>query len=331
MSISVPPADGSIFVSLNHLVRLEHRAQGLSFLPHQSRRSVLAGKHGSRMRGRGLDFEEIRAYVPGDDLRTLDWKVTLRTGRPQVRAYTEERDRPMLLVVDQSMSMYFGSIRAMKSVIAAELAALMAWSVVAASDRVGAIVFDDINITRMRPQRSRNHVHAILGAVAKANAGLRADTEVSINPQQLNKALETALALNTHDHMICVISDFAGTNERTRQLLRELTAKNDVIAALVYDPTALDVKAGGHIVVTGGDLQIELDMGEHSRMRSSLNEHFAARMESVHELLRRSGVPLMMFNTARDSADQLRQMLGRPLPGHTTTQPVPTSQVANHG
>jgi uncharacterized protein (DUF58 family) len=307
----VPPADGSIFVSLNHLVRLEHRAQGLSFLPHQARRSVLAGKHSSRMRGRGLDFEEIRAYVPGDDLRTVDWKVTLRTGRPQVRAYTEERDRPMLLIVDQSMSMYFGSIRAMKSVIAAELAALMAWSVVNASDRVGAIVFDDLNISRMRPQRSRNHVHAILGAIAKANSGLRADTEININPKQLNKALETALALNTHDHMICVISDFAGINERTRQLLRELTAKNDVIAALVYDPTALDVKAGGRIVVTGGDLQIELDMGEHSPMRSSLHEHFATRMEGVHELLRRSGVPVMMFNTASDSADQLRQMLGR--------------------
>ena len=322
MSFTVPPADGSIFVSLNHLVRLEHRAQGLSFLPHQARRSVLAGKHSSRMRGRGLDFEEIRAYVPGDDLRTVDWKVTLRTGRPQVRAYTEERDHPMLMIVDQSMSMYFGSIRAMKSVIAAELAALMAWSVVNASDRIGAIVFDDTNITSMRPQRSRNHVHAILGAIAKANATLQAETDISINPLQLDKALETALALNTHDHMICVISDFAGANERTRQLLRSLTAKNDVVAAMIYDPTALDVKSGGHIVVTGGDLQIEIDMGEHSHMRSSLHEHFQERQEAIHAMLKRSGVPLMMFDTARDTVDQLRQMLGHQL------RPAP---VAHHG
>lgn len=303
--------DGSVFVSLEHLVRLEHRVQGLSFLPRQSRRSVLAGKHASRMRGRGLDFEEIRAYVPGDDLRTLDWKVTLRTGRPQVRAYTEERDRPMLLVVDQSMSMYFGSVRAMKSVIAAELAALTAWAVLAAGDRIGAVVFDDSRIARFRPQRSRNGVHAVLGAIAAANATLQADTDTPMNLRQLDHALETALAMGTHNHTICVISDFAGAGERSRKLLRELAARNDVVAAMVYDPTATDLPQGGRIVVTGGEMQIELDLGEGSAMRTSLGEHLKGRQQTVAELLRRSGVPLMALDTADDTVDQLRRLLGR--------------------
>jgi uncharacterized protein (DUF58 family) len=302
--------DGSVFVSIEHLVRLEHRSTRLSFLPRQSRRSVLAGRHASRMRGRGLDFEEIRAYVPGDDTRNIDWKVTLRTGRPQVRAYTEERDRPMLLIVDQSMSMYFGTVRAMKSVIAAELAAVAAWAVVAAGDRVGAVVFDDEHIQDIRPHRSRNRVHAVLDAIATANARLQADSQVALNPQQLDRALERALTLATHDHLVFVISDFAGANERSQLLLRELAASNDVIAALVFDPSTLDLKPGAPIVVTGGDLQIELDMGESSAMRSTLIEHFQGRQKAVAELLRRSAVPMMAFDTAGDVVDQLRRLLG---------------------
>lgn len=303
--------DGSVYVSLDHLVRLEHRAHGLSFLPRQSRRSVLAGRHTSRMRGRGLDFEEIRAYVPGDDTRNIDWKATLRTGRAQVRAYTEERDRPMLLIVDQSMSMYFGTVHAMKSVIAAELAAVAAWTAFAAGDRVGAVVFDDTQIRDIRPHRSRNRVHSALSAVAEANARLQADSRVSINSQQLDRALERALALATHDHLLLVISDFAGAGERTRLLLRELGASNDVIAAMVYDPTSLDIKPGMPVVVTGGELQIELDIRERSAMRSSLIEHFQGRQKAVAELLRRSGVPMMVFDTAGDVIDQLRRLLGR--------------------
>jgi DNA polymerase III delta prime subunit len=98
--------------------------RGFSFLLRQPVYSILAGRHASRLRGRGLNFEEIRRYLPGDDIRNMDWRVTARTRRPHVRVYTEERDRPLLLVIDQRQSMFFGSRRAMKSVVAAEAAAL---------------------------------------------------------------------------------------------------------------------------------------------------------------------------------------------------------------
>ena len=112
-------------------------------LPRQPIHSILAGRHASRLRGRGLNFEELRSYLPGDDIRNMDWKVTARMRKPHVRVFTEERDRPTLLVVDQRLSMFFGSARAMKSVAAAEATALAAWRVLEAGDRVGAIVFDD--------------------------------------------------------------------------------------------------------------------------------------------------------------------------------------------
>ncbi len=103
---TAPPG---VYVSLDHLVHLEHKAQGFSFLPRHAMSSLLSGRHRSRLRGRGLNFEEIRAYLPGDDIRTIDWKVTARTRKPHVRVYTEERDRSAILVVDQCLSLFFGS------------------------------------------------------------------------------------------------------------------------------------------------------------------------------------------------------------------------------
>ena len=113
-----------VTTTLDSLLRLKSEARGFSFLPRQPVSSLLAGRHASRLRGRGLAFEELRHYNQGDDVRTIDWKATARLRSPQVRVYSEERERPVLLVVDQRRPMFFGSRRAMKSVAAAEITAL---------------------------------------------------------------------------------------------------------------------------------------------------------------------------------------------------------------
>ena len=102
----MPVTDPRIHVDAAHLVRLEARARGFDFLPRQPVGSALSGRRASRLRGRGLEFEEIRAYLPGDDVRAIDWKVTARTGSAHVRVTREERDRPALIVVDQRQSMF---------------------------------------------------------------------------------------------------------------------------------------------------------------------------------------------------------------------------------
>ncbi len=102
-------SDNNIYVDLKDLVALQYQATGFSFLPRQPVHSILSGRHGSRLRGRGLDFEELRHYRTGDDIRTMDWKVTNRTGKPHVRVFTEERERPVLLLIDQRTNMFFGS------------------------------------------------------------------------------------------------------------------------------------------------------------------------------------------------------------------------------
>ncbi|UGX98167.1 DUF58 domain-containing protein [Bradyrhizobium barranii subsp. barranii] len=98
-----------VYVGLHDLIALEYRGRKVSFLPRQPVHSLLSGRFASRMRGRGLNFEEIRDYRPGDDVRSIDWKVTARLRKPHIRVFNEERDRQTILVVDQRLSMFFGS------------------------------------------------------------------------------------------------------------------------------------------------------------------------------------------------------------------------------
>jgi uncharacterized protein (DUF58 family) len=303
-------SDGLVYVSLAQLMALEFKARDLSFLARQPQGSILAGNHASRLRGRGLNFDELRRYQPGDDLRHLDWRASLRTGKPVVRTFTEERDRPALIVVDQRMSMFFGSQRSFKSALAAELAALTAWMVFNAGDRVGGLVFNDQRIDSIAPLRSRKRVEALLSRVVEHNQALNAANPDAEDEDQLDKALQRCLALAGHDHLICIVSDFAGAGERTLQLMRQLSAHNDVIALQVYDPLALKLPSDGRLLVTQGQLRVELAVEKRS-VHQPLGDYLGGRLKDVATLLRRSQVPLMMFSTAEEAHQQLRAELGK--------------------
>ncbi|MDH4653582.1 DUF58 domain-containing protein [Pseudomonas sp. BN606] len=310
MQLTQSAPDGFVYATLAQLMALEQRVRGLSFLSRQPLSSILSGNHASRLRGRGLSFDELRHYIPGDDLRHLDWRASMRFSKPFVRTYTEERDRPTLVVVDQRMNMYFGSRRNFKSVTAAELAALSAWVAFHAGDRVGGLVFNDQRLEHIRPLRSRNRVQALCAAVVRANQGLNATMPDSEDNDQLDNVLRSCIGVAGHDHLICIISDFAGVTSQTVQLLRQLSAHNDVIAMQVYDPLALNVPEKGRVTVTQGELQVELEV-ERRQVHRPLGEFLSGRLRDVAELLRRSQVPVMMISTGEDSLDQVRRELGR--------------------
>jgi uncharacterized protein (DUF58 family) len=303
-------SDGFVYVSLAQLMALEFPARGLSFAARQPQGSILAGNHASRLRGRGLNFDELRRYQPGDDLRHLDWRASLRTGKPVVRTFTEERDRPALILVDQRMSMFFGSQRSFKSVVAAELGVLAAWMVFNAGDRVGGLVFNDSRIDSIAPLRSRKRVEALCSRIAAQNQALSAANPDAEDADQLDKVLQRCLALAGHDHLICIVSDFAGAGARTLQLMRQLAAHNDVIAMQVYDPMAVNLPTDGRLLVTQGELQVELAVGRR-QVHQPLGDYLGGRLKDVATLLRRSQVPLMMFSTAEESLTQIRSELGK--------------------
>ena len=298
------------YAELDSLVALEFKAGGFSLKHNQPVHSLLFGRRASHVRGRGLDFEELRNYVAGDDVRSIDWRVTARMQKPYLRVYTEERDRPTMLVVDQRINMFFGSRRSMKSVIAAEIAALAAWRVLHQGDRVGAFVFNDDAVEQVRMHRSRATVLRILDRIAHQNHLLRSDLTTPPRPEQLNKVLDGVARVCHHDALILIASDFDGANEATRDLLLGLSRSNDVICCLTYDPLAVQLPPAEQLVVSNGELQVELQLGQE-KVRKNILDASDKRMRAILSWQHELGVPVLPLSTAEDVPTQVYHLLGK--------------------
>lgn len=309
-------SDAGVYADLDELVRMQYKARGFTFLPRQPVHSILAGRHASRLRGRGLNFEELRTYLPGDDIRNIDWKVTARTQEPHVRVYTEEKDRPALLLVDQRMSMFFGSRKSMKSVVAAETAALAAWRILDSGDRVGAMVFNDEEIVEVKPHRSEQRVMQILNAVVEKNHQLAAQSvdqktnRPPANREMFNNVLQGALRVAKHDFLVILISDCHGADEKSTELITKLCHHNDMIVSFVYDPLEAEMPDVGRAVVSEGDDQLEINTSD-TRLRQRFREQFQKRLESAKHFSRSRAVPLIPVQTGIGVAEQIRSHIGQ--------------------
>lgn len=296
-----------VSITLNDLLLMKAEARGFSFLPRQPVSSLLSGRHGSRLRGRGLTFEELRTYHPGDDIRTIDWKATARLRSTQVRVYNEERERPVFLLVDQRLPMFFGSRRAMKSVVAAELSALAAWRSLDVGDRVGGIVFNESEIAKVRPHRSRTRVLELLNEITRFNQQL-ASEDPPQGDLKLNDALRAALHIITHDYLVVVISDFDGADEETKRLSTLLAARNDVLIVAVYDPLGSNLVGSPGMIASdrGETWEIPTDEAFHSKFKQS----FAKRLATWREIFHNIKIPVIPIATDISPADQIRSQFG---------------------
>lgn len=296
-----------VTTDLEHLVLLKAEARGFSFLPKQPVGSLLSGRHASRLRGRGLAFEELRHYHEGDDIRSIDWRATARLRSPHVRVFTEERERPVLLVVDQRRPMFFGSRRAMKSVAAAELAALAAWRTLDAGDRVGGIVFNESEILALRPQRSANQVMRLLHEITRFNQRL-ADPAPIEGTNTLDDALEAALRQAKHDHLVVLVTDLHDAGQGTGELATRLAAHNDVLVAAIYDPLGAQLSGspGMRAVDSGRGWEIPADQRFARDFRAGFQD-LADRWTAMFRDLR---IPLLPITTAVPVVEQIHEILG---------------------
>jgi uncharacterized protein (DUF58 family) len=302
-------ASDEIYTSLQALMRLRYSARGFSYLPRQPVRSLLSGRKRSRLRGRGLDFDELRHYRPGDDIRTMDWRVTNRTGKPHVRVYTEERDRPVMLVIDQRLPMFFGSRRKMKSVVAAEMAALTAWRVLSVGDRAGAILFNDNRSLEAKPSRNERKVIGWLGNLVAMNNELSVTTGHHSNPEGLAGALQLLERSIGHDYLVVLISDFFGWDGNTLATIRRISQHNDIICALVFDPLERDISSADKLVVSDGRYQLEIDPS-HRNLGEKFEASFESSIGHVQTELKRHRIPVLPVDTVTPVTTQLREKLG---------------------
>ncbi len=297
------------YVELRDLVRLRYQAKGFSYLPVQPVNSVLSGRKRSRLRGRGLDFDELRHYRPGDDIRNMDWKVTRRTGSPFVRVYTEERDRPVWVVVDQRLSMFFGSRNQMKSVAAANVAALTAWRVIGVGDRIGAVLFNDHEHQTFRPSRSPNQIMGWFEQLVQMNRELVADAKWQPDQDGLSRALSQLARRIGHDGLVIIVSDFEGWNDDCLQRIKDIRRNNDVIAVLVTDPLERDLDHAHKLVISDGQFQLEVN-AENTTASERYRAGFSHRLTDLAATLKRHAIPLIPLSTETEIAGQVQRQLG---------------------
>jgi len=304
-----------VTVTLEELIQLQADARGFSFLPRQPVHSLLSGRHASRLRGRGLAFEELRHYAQGDDVRTIDWKATARLRSPHVRVYSEERERPVLLLVDQRRPMFFGSQRTMKSVAAAEVAALAAWRTLSVGDRVGGIVFNEEEIVDLRPQRNQTSVLRLFHEIVRMNERLveapASEKRSSSETVTVNEVLEAAVRRAKHDHLVVIISDLDGANEETQRLATRLAAHNDVLMVALYDPLGASLQNQPGMIASTGDGVVELPVG--TGFRGAFQQAFAERLDEWRDIFQSLQVPVIPISTATPPAEQLRELFGQKL------------------
>jgi len=296
----------TVYATLQDLVKLQLEANGFSFLPKYAVQSILSGKHRSKLRGRGLDFDEVRKYTVGDDIRNIDWKVTARVGVTHTKEFTEERERPVFLIVDQSKTMFFGSQLYFKSVMASHLAALTCWRTLHVGDRVGGIVFNDNTDSYVKPQRNRKTVQQFLSQVSKYNHTLQIDFNVKSTENPLARALIKANQLITHDHLVVVISDVNSLNKEVFKQFIRIKKNNDLIFSSVSDPleTSLDFD---QVVLSDGEYRISLS-GE-SKMKQDYEFKRKEQEEHLRDNLNKYGIPYLKVSTDEEAVVQLRNQL----------------------
>lgn len=301
--------DPDIYTSVDALRRLQFKAKGFGFSPVQPISSILAGQNISKLRGRGLNFEEMRQYQKGDDIRTMDWKVTNRTGKPHVKVYTEERERNVFLLVDQRQSMFFGSTEKMKSVIAAEVASLIAWQAIASTDRIGSIVFNDEKAVTLMPQRSTKQVIEVLAEITKQNHQLHSGISTKASHLSLEYMFEQMLRVAGHDALILFISDGYGWNDKCAEYVKSISQHNDFVCCHVTDTLEHQLADMSQMVISDGNLQVEISAADKD-IQQDFQKNVEQSINTFNELAKKYRIPLLPFNTIEDSDKQLRRALG---------------------
>lgn len=297
---------GKVYCTLKELEGLQYEAKGFSYLPKRAIHNLLAGRHASKLRGRGLDFAESRLYVPGDDIRYIDWKVSARAPGVYTKTYTEERERPVWLFVDQTSSMFFGSKNYFKSVMAAHMAALAAWRVLSVGDKVGGVVITDDEMLEVKPYRSRKNVRAFLGRIEYANNLLKA-TKKYFDIEHKLSALQQLAGNITSDGLVVIFSDFRHFDEKLIKIILQMKRHNDVILAMIRDEME-DHLPNTELILSDGDEVLKFG-GKKSEL-GKFEEHQQLEKERITEIAKKYGVPILNCDTEHSAAMQLRKFMG---------------------
>lgn len=305
--------DTRVYLTMNRLLEQKAYADRFRLSPPAAINSAYAGRHRSKLRGRGLNFEELGHYRIGDDIRMMDWKVSNRTGKPHVRVFTEEKERPVFIVVDQRQGMFFGSQHLVKSVLAAEAAALLAWQEIAQGDCIGAILFNDDAMLEFTPSRSNRSLLAMFKMLVSMNNELSAlGPDIEDPSLQMNHAFNVLARLCKHDALVVFLSDFSGFNDKCAVHVKNLALRNRLILAQIVDPLEQSISLAGNLLV--GDSTCQAGITLTKKIRHAFAESWRQRQVLLENCVGHNNIKHIILNTSRGTARELSSALAEP--GH---------------
>ena len=284
-------------VTLEHLIRLKPAGELLKLAAPRVR-ALAAGGHVSPFKGRGVEFDESRPYQPGDDLRTMDWRVTARTGKPHTKVFREERNRPVIVSLDLRAPMLFGTKGAYKAVRAAEAAALIGWSAVANGDRLGGLVFNETEHHERRPRLGRRAALTLMQLIAEEMLWSPARTAPA-NGAGADHALLRLTRVARPGSLIFVLSDFEGLGPDAERHLRQLASHGDVYLMHFFDPLEAELPPPGRYRIIVGGRSVSIDTSD-AALRARYKARFDARRARLDALARLPGIQLIDCGTGDD-------------------------------
>ncbi len=262
----------------------------------------------TRLKGRGMDYDETRSYQPGDEIRHMDWRVMARTGKPHTKVFRAERERPVLLLLDQTVPMFFGSRHALKSVLAGRLFARAMWRALAGGDRVGARLFSEYGTLQFTPAHRRSLAIHVLSALVRAHQqqlqGLaHASPQAEVLLTQQWRALR-AQAL--HGYQIQAFINLSSFDDEQKTAISWLAKHNELRLYPLYDPLEAELPPPGHYLGTDGQARLLLNTGDE-RLREQYHARFAAKEASLLQFCRGNGVLCMPLSASDGLAHGLKQ------------------------
>ncbi len=294
-----------LYPDFRELMELGVRTPGIDLAARRKAVSVLTGDYKSPFRGRGLEFEEVRAYVPGDDVRNIDWRVTARTGRPHLKLYSEDRERSVLVCIDRNDSMRFGTRVTFKSIQAARAAALIGWAAVHNNDRIGSSIFGNVPEGQrfFGPRRSRRSLWRMMKLLCDHKDHFKQPMALDDHLQLLGKAAPSG-------SLVFIISDFLNLGHDLKKRLADLHARTDVVLIAVNDPADGKLNKAGTIIFSKGQEKIAIDTDDREGLRA-YERAWNRNRQILDDMVKSLRLGFVQLSTDRDARSDLALGLRR--------------------
>lgn len=303
----------SVELNLEQLIACQYWLKETPPLPNKKTKAHLVGGHLSAFKGRGMEFSEVRQYQAGDDIRTIDWRVTARTGKVHTKIFQEERERPVFLVVDLQDSMFFGSRKRFKSTQACIHAARAFWAAHNSGNRVGALLSTANQHLEIKPSNRRKDGLRLMQKMLELhNSRLKhiyqQQTDFEINPNSLRDSLIRLRHLTKGGSLIYILSDFYNLNDECTRQLNQLSQHNDIYNIMLTDPLEQTIPVAGQFALTNGQTEVMIDSSKRSTLKN-YQQHFEQRLSSTEQLL----IDQQCFFRHSSTADEISALSINPL------------------